>query len=135
MSRYLNGALNLCALAMLAACGSQSTREPSPIEPFSLTDNPMPKIWAGVVDEIRSLEKTKSVKSKWSAAAESEELVKTREQLEGILNRSRLSEQERALARQMFKSGQLIAHFGFEADYHALVFFDATQKPTRVFAW
>ena len=95
----------------------------------------MTGLWASVGDEIRSLEDTKSIKAKWSAAAESEEPVKTREQLDGILNRSRLSEQERTQARQMFKAGQLIAHFGFDADYHALVFFDATQRPARVFAW
>ncbi len=115
---------------MIVACGSQPTREP-----FSVMANPMPNIWASVVDEILRLEKTKSTKSEWSAVAESEELVEAREQLEGILNESKLSEQERMLALQMFQSGPLITHFGFDADYHALVFFDATQRSTRVFAW
>jgi hypothetical protein len=125
------------ALAVhLAGCQtSSSTRS---LDPFSVPQafNPMPDLWAGVRNEIDALERTGAPLSKWKAASGSAERVSTIVRLHEIIRPLKPgSEREKNELDQLFSSAPDTYHFGFEGNFHSLVFFDASQKPIKVVKW
>lgn len=98
--------------------------------------NPMPDIWAAVRNEIDMLERTGAPLLKWKEACGSSEQISTVLRLHEITKPVRLeSEQERTELDQLFSSNPDTYHFGFEGNFHALVFFDASHRPIKVVKW
>lgn len=95
----------------------------------------MLSMWSKVGDQIELLESKNATQREWKSASESEVLIKSSEQLAELIERSRLEPKVKSDILQGYNPNRLTAHYGFDADYHALVFFDKVQKSTRVFKW
>jgi hypothetical protein len=96
----------------------------------------MPDSWAGVRNEIDTLERTGAPLSKWKAASGSTERVSTILRLHEITKPLKLgSELEKSELDRLFSIAPDSYHFGFEGNFHALVFFDPSHQPIKVVKW
>jgi hypothetical protein len=99
-------------------------------QPYAIT-NPMPEIWAGLERKIQGLKEAQSTYSQWKmAATESAEPVTSLEQLRlafaatGKPADEGTAKRDEELLVSHFLSAPRTVHFGFECDFHAIVFFD-----------
>lgn len=101
---------------------------------MGLAPNPMPAIWRNVSSQIARLERSSATKSEWASSASSSDAVTSHENLTLILGRSRLVEADQMETNKLFKSVDEVMHFGFDDDFHALVFF-IRGRPVAVKKW
>ncbi len=97
--------------------------------------NPMLGIWNQIASTIDNLEASKATPDKWAANAEHSEEVHTEQQMSLLIARMAMPADERAALVRIYKSSDKVVHYGFEGDFHALVFFDDQSKAQRVVKW
>ncbi len=118
----------LCSTVVVCA-GCHSTRKPQRVETF----NPMPSLWAGIRQSIDTLESNHAPVSEWDAASDSATRIETRAELDAVLsNITRNGGDKQTMAE--WDRWSPVVHYGFECDYHALVFFEK-GRASRVFKW
>lgn len=99
------------------------------------TLNPMESVWASVSADIDRLERAHAPRSEWIKAASDSTRVSSLPQLHSIIVGVHLEETERQHLDHIFRSSQRTTLFGFEQNFHALVFFDARDVSTHVVKW
>lgn len=105
-------------------------------EPTVASDlNPMPVIWATIRNEIEVLETKQAAPDQWARKAESSERIFNKEQLTHTVAHLTLPVPEKERLLMYLSSSTQAIHYGFEGNYHALVFFDAQNKPSHVLKW
>lgn len=115
---------------LLAACTSQDKTKRVEIVP-----NPMATLWNKVGDKVELLGSRNASRSEWKSESESEEPITNQRQLRECIERSRLETHAKTEAFEIFRTSEFVAHYGFDADYHALVFFDKSRHSIRAFKW
>jgi hypothetical protein len=118
----------LIAILLVTFVSCQNTDE-------SAATNPMPVLWAVARNEIEQLESTTQKRPVWAATAESDETILSPSKLSSILTDLRLSDSEKRQAFAAFDKAEAVCHYGFECNYHALVYFDLSDKPFHVLNW
>lgn len=94
----------------------------------------MPGIWHSIGAQVAALQSSHALKTQWAEAAEFSQPVQSMKDLLRVLSQSRLSESDIRQVRSHYREGCDLVHYGFEADYHALVYFkNGTVQNT--FAW
>ena len=115
-------------LAAFASTGCSSTKNNAPV-----IINPMPEIWARIEREIQGLKAGRSTYSQWKAAASVSGLpepVTSIDRLRSVFAATgkpandALAQQHEKELIERFLSAPRTVHFGFECDFHAIVFFD-----------
>lgn len=126
----------IALVAHVAGCQTESTIR-AINSPFDAPiPNTAPNLWADVRNEIERLERSGAPLSKWKESSESNERVTTILRLHEITESIKFkSEPEKRKFDQLYSSGPETYHFGFEGNFHALVFFDASQNPMEVLKW
>lgn len=84
-------------------------------------------------DEIASLEN--AAKSEWKSTAGSSDEIKSRKDLERITEGLVFGEGEWEAILADYDRAASVTHFGFDGNYHALAFFNSSQRPFRVEKW
>lgn len=92
--------------------------------------------WSQIRDGIIELENRHANEEDWRKASESEPLVVSsisalHDQIKGL----DLTNSEREALSAAFRQSSRVIHFGFECDYHAMVFFDDSGKAWKVIKW
>lgn len=95
----------------------------------------MPDIWAGIRSKIDDLETLRAPASTWSQVADEETPVVSDKQLTGILQLASFSQPEVLAAQSTFNRCAKTVLFGFEGNYHALVFFQSAGVAHSVIKW
>jgi hypothetical protein len=119
----------LSAAILLTSC---ATKDAIKVE---VIPNPMLSLWSKIGDKIESLESRNAKRDEWQMSSVSETIITDQAQLKVLLVRSRLDPIKQSQALEAYKPSRLVAHYGFEADYHALVIYGANDKPASVFKW
>ena len=94
--------------------------------------NPMPSIWAGIVDKIADLESRQATIQEWDQAAESAHVIKDGQELIQFVNLRGFSSSERFLSTENFRKASVVKHYGFGCNFSALVFFGNNKRPICV---
>lgn len=94
----------------------------------------MPAIWANIESSIDKLVKTHATPTEWAKAAESSERITEQGQLTEALRNSGLGGEVTRSVLEEWNKQPDATHYGFEADHHALVFFDSGRSK-KVFRW
>jgi len=109
-----------------------SCAQDKPIQPIF---NPMEGAWAGIRDGINKLDKDHASEDEWRKASEPHpgpDVVVTIAVLNELTKNLGLTEAERSELTAAFNKSSRVVHFGFECDYHALVFFDDAERAWKV---
>jgi hypothetical protein len=122
----------LFVMAALMGCAGCSK---PPVQPFPapyefLTGE---ALFQPIRDRIDSLENASE--SEWESAAASSEEVASLDELASLTRNVGFAPGERMGLVADFHRAARVTHFGFEANYHALVFFQASGKPFRIEKW
>ena len=96
--------------------------------------NPMPDLWQSIAGDIAELERSHAPKKEWDHKAESGRTVRDTTELSAVLSQSGLSPSDRSEAILRFKNVEEVVHYGFESNFHALVFFK-NDAPLLVKKW
>ncbi len=106
-------------------------------KPIDNSFNPMPRIWAGIGDGIHKLEEEHAHEGAWTTAATGGEPIPIHSLVELMEETKALSmpPEERSGLRDAFSKSSKVVHYGFDCDYHALVFFDDARQAWKVIKW
>ena len=94
----------------------------------------MPKIWASLEDRISLLKKVSATQAQWTKAAEDASPVSTITELRvailatGVPADAVESQRQQEHLERLFYTSHHVIHFGFECDFHAIVFFDSRGR-------
>lgn len=127
MRRFADYLILLAVLAGFGSCSSKVETVPVP--------NPMDSIWAGIRDEICHLEETHATLDEWRQRAAEEQVLQSADELLSTLRETSLTDVDLAEALRKRSSAAKVIHFGFDCDYHALVFFDKGNRAESVIKW
>ena len=96
--------------------------------------NPMPTLWTGIREDIDKLEARQASQSEWDKlAAEKLRITSVAKLLEMVPQPLSKSEAEEITER--FHTSALTVHYGFDSNFHALVFFDSELRARKVIKW
>ena len=127
MRRFTDYLILLAVLAVVGSCVSKVATVPPP--------NPMDSIWAGIRDDICRLEETHASLDEWRQRAAEEQVLQSADELRSALRETGLTEVDLAEALRKRSRAAKVIHFGFDCDYHALVFFDKGKRAESVIKW
>ena len=113
----------------MIVCAIGCAKDPIPGPPPGYYDDP----YKSIRDKIDSLER--SPKNEWIASTDSCEQINTIKELEDLIQPISFSEDERRQLLSDYEQAHTTYHFGYEGNYHALVFFTSTGNPIRVEKW
>lgn len=128
MRRFVDYFLSAAVFATLGSCSIDSV----PVTPMP---NPMEHIWAGIGSKIVHLEESHATVDEWTKAAGEVTRIRNAEELRGSLRYTELSSEEMDRALAEFSSATRTIHFGFDCNYHALVFFGKNNRSSYVIRW
>ena len=121
----------LCVLSVVLLACSQH----KPVQPVY---NPMEAAWSGIRENINKLESEHVFEDEWRKAAELhpepkavQSITELKKQTEGM----EFTSLERDQLTKDFNISSRVIHFGFECNYHALVFFDDAKRAWKVIKW
>ncbi len=120
---------HLCGLLfMQVACTQHKAVQP--------VFNPMDAAWSRIREGISKLENEHAPEIEWRKASEPQSsVVASVSDLQDQTKSLEITDSERELLRAAFKRSSRVIHFGFEGNFHALVFFDAAGKSWKVTKW
>ena len=95
----------------------------------------MPDAWAAIHSKIDRLENSHATPAEWTKAADGSEKITRISQLHTTLTTLLLDASEQRQLDKLFRTSARTIHFGFECNYHALVFFDSNDRPVRILKW
>lgn len=123
----------VCVLAVdLMSCAHEK-----PTQPIS---NPMEAAWAGVRSAINKLDEDHASEDEWRKAnvpppEPGPEVVRSIAALSELTKDLGLTDAERLELPAAYNKSSQVVHFGFECNYHALVFFDDAKRAWKVIKW
>lgn len=131
MKLLLLTAANLVAWLTLLCC---SVSQPNEAE-IQQTPDPMTSIWNDYGTKIDSLAKSgTSIKAWRDLPPESEKVIGSEGELRQLLSRyESLSTERIDHYCRLFKRSTRTVNYGFELDFHALVFFDSDDRTIEAF--
>ncbi len=94
----------------------------------------MPALWSGIKADIDKLEARQAPKSEWDKSAAEKLRITSIVKLLEVMPQS-LAKSEADEISDQFHTSALTVHYGYDCDYHALVFFDAGMKAQKVIKW
>lgn len=94
----------------------------------------MPAIWSGIRADIDKLEATHAPKTDWDKSAAEKIRITSIAKLPEVIPPP-LSESEADEMSNQFRASALTVQYGFDCDFHALVFFDTEMKTRKVIKW
>lgn len=113
---------------MQAACN-----QPRAVQPVF---NPMDTAWSGIRDGINKLEDQHANEDGWRKASEPPpEVISSISDLHERTKHLEITVTEREGLPAAFNRSSRVIHFGFEGNFHALVFFDESGKSWKVIKW
>tara|TARA_R110002049_G_scaffold160606_1_gene325581 strand:- start:551 stop:937 length:387 start_codon:yes stop_codon:yes gene_type:complete len=118
-------------LSLLGAGVSCETKESPEIPP----PNPMEFVWESIRGEINHLEASHATLKDWRQAAGEEQQLNTADETRAFLEGTGLSSNDIDHATSSFSTAAKVIHFGFDCNYHALVFFDQADRASFVINW
>jgi hypothetical protein len=121
-----------CFLILLSGLWLSACVAPAPVSQPEAGPGAMRPVWADSITQIRRLEARRAHRSEWRAAAQFEEVVRARKDLDAVVEGLGLSDLDEAEAVARFQNSALTAHYGFPANFHALVFYDRSGRTVRV---
>ena len=95
----------------------------------------MERIWASIRERIDSLEARRASHVEWSRAADESRDITDLASLRSTLAPAKLSSAETQRIEALFRSSRRTVEYGFEGDFHALVFFDSADRAMHVVKW
>ena len=109
---------------------------PACVGPYqqSTAINPMPAIWTGINARIAQLEETRAPKLEWDKSASESCQIRSLHHLREVMPSS-FGKPDDGEPPSLFKDSTMVVHYGFDCDFHAVVFFDAKMKPSKVIKW
>ena len=115
-------------LLMQMACTQHKTVQP--------VSNPMDAAWSQIRGGISELEIRHANEQDWRKASEPgpqviSSISALRDQIKGL----NITDSEREALSTAFRQSSRVVHFGFECNYHALVFFNEAGKCWKVIKW
>jgi len=113
---------------MLLSCTAPQTE-------VEIVPNPMPVIWEAVRNDLIQLEKIGAPPAQWAQKAEQSEVIRNQRQLAVVTEHLNLSGAEKAALLRHYQGAAETIHYGFEGNYHALVFFTDKSFPDHVLRW
>ncbi len=119
----------LLGIVCIAGCSNPVNYDPSPIPPDGIEE----EMFASIRNQIDSLEQ--SPKSEWKSATGYAEEIISLEALQELTKDVGFEDHERLQLTKDFVKADSVVHFAFDCNYHALVFFDASNVPFRVEKW
>lgn len=90
--------------------------------------NPMTDLWSETRNKILNLERSNASEIEWAALADSSDIIEDKKELSRILSSVSISEQRRKACLYLFDGHYKAIHFGFDSNYHALVFFKGDKS-------
>jgi len=94
----------------------------------------MPGIWSSIRADIVRLEAKHAPKHEWNeATSESSKITSIQSLLETVP--PDIAENDGSAIADLFSKSSEVVHYGFEGDYHAVVFFDVSKRPIKVLKW
>lgn len=100
-------------------------------------NNPMPRIWAGIGAGITELENAHAPEDAWAKEATGADPrpIRSLAELMEETKELNLTPRDRAGLPDDFSNSSRVVHFGFDCDFHALVFFDDSKRAWKVIKW
>lgn len=95
----------------------------------------MPETWVSIARNIKSLETKRATEGKWIEASDSSDTVHTVSEMLVLVTTLNLTPAERKEIQEAFEDSVAVRHFGFECNFHALVFFDQAGTGWKVMKW
>lgn len=120
--------LSLLVLPLLSCSSSQEGAQIPVV-------NPMPAIWDSTRNEIVRLKEAKATASQWKEKAESSEKVVSKKALAQLTHDVDLTDAERASLLKQHQNSAQTVHYGFEGNFHALVFFNSQGSAQNTLLW
>lgn len=128
-------AMNLTAaitiLAGFSFFGAGCATPPPTVREF---ENPMPKVWAMLEGQIAILKKVGATQAQWTKAADNALPISSIAELRGAIAATGVPadaverERQQEHLERLFRTSHHVIHFGFECDFHAIVFFDSRGR-------
>lgn len=123
---------------MLVACFFVGCQSHEPV--VTNEANLMLGIWAGVMDGINKLEDAHASEDEWRKASvpppePKPEVVRSITALNELTKDLGLTDAQRLELPAAYNKSSRVIHFGFECNYHALVFFDDAKRAWKVIKW
>ena len=97
--------------------------------------DPMPGIWAETVAGIDDLQLRGATIPEWRASAADSEVIGSIGELKEVLASVPLADGEWIGLVADFNAAAKVLHFGFEGNFHALVYFDQNGRAYRTLKW
>ena len=94
----------------------------------------MPAIWSGIRTDIDKLEARHAPKTDWDKSAPENFRITSIAKLLEVVPQP-LSKSEAEDISDQFRTSALTLHYGFDCNFHALVFFDGEMKSRKVIKW
>lgn len=132
MSRHIFTTALLCEAFIMVSmfCGCASQPRVANPAPF----NPMPGIWASILADIDQLKQNQASRTEWTKASDSATEIKTIEELRQVIKDTGApvdeikNKSDQAQMEKLFRTSHCIIHFGFECNFHEIVFFDEKDR-------
>jgi hypothetical protein len=91
------------------------------------------EMFASMRSEVDVLEGAS--KENWISGSGSHQEIQSLRELDELIQPISFTETERMQMFSDYKKAHSVAHFGFDGNYHALVFFNSSGNPIRVEKW
>jgi len=95
----------------------------------------MELIWEGIRGKIVYLEESHATLAEWREAGPQEQRLNDVDEARYSLEGTGLAPEDIDQALARLPRATKTIHFGFDCDYHALVFFDKTDRASSVIKW
>jgi len=128
LRRFTDCLILSAVLIAMVSCGSTKVVVPS-------QPNPMESIWADILSNIVRLDAMHASMADWQKSSTEEHPLRSSDEVRTVLKSTRLTLDEVDQAVRAFKAASRSVHFGFDCDYHALVFFDKKDRSSSAILW
>ncbi len=117
-------------MASIALVSCDSTKDAPPPPP-----NPMESIWADIRSKVVGLDESHASRAEWQKASCEQYPLQSADEVRNVLKETSLTQNEVDEAAEAFKTASQTIHFGYDCDYHALVFFDRNGNSSSAILW
>jgi hypothetical protein len=122
-----------CSLVALISCSHKGQDDRSAaLPPFP---NIMEAAWAGIRADIDKLEVGHARLDEWKKSTPEFNAISSLPALKENTQNLGISDDEQRELHDAFAKSSSVFHFGYECNYHALVFFDAAKRAWKVIKW
>ena len=126
--RFTDFLIFITVVMSLVSCGSTKVASPPP-------PNPMESIWSGIRSRMVRLDESHASRAEWQKASCEQHHLQSADEVRKMLKETSLTQDEVGKATAEYKTASRTIHFGFDCDYHALVFFDRNDNSSSAILW